>query len=206
MAAPHVTGLAALILEARPELSPEAVKTLIVGAAASMGMDKNVQGAGFVTGQKLFQILGGGMTVRLSTGLRKMWASTTSLQAILQTGVIDIYDGEQPVNPDYPPVGTHVARITQGGKTFSPGSATGGLLITTLDDGTVSMSGTWTLKGQATGTARWFRWKGNAFDDGGVSTALPRIDGKVGVDLLLQDVAMTTTTQFNVQGFTLSFS
>ncbi|MFQ5856944.1 MAG: S8 family serine peptidase [Anaerolineae bacterium] len=46
MATPHATGIAALLLSANPNLSPEQVKRRVVAGARSMRLDGNVQGAG----------------------------------------------------------------------------------------------------------------------------------------------------------------
>jgi serine protease AprX len=46
MATPHASGMAALLLSANPDLSPEQVKGRMVAGARSMGLDSNIQGAG----------------------------------------------------------------------------------------------------------------------------------------------------------------
>ncbi|MDP2727440.1 MAG: S8 family peptidase [Dehalococcoidia bacterium] len=46
MACPHASGAAALLLQARPGLSPAQVKELLMGAALDLGLSPNVQGAG----------------------------------------------------------------------------------------------------------------------------------------------------------------
>ncbi|RME45157.1 MAG: hypothetical protein D6791_11405 [Chloroflexi bacterium] len=46
MATPHATGIAALLLSAVPELSPEQVKRRMVTGARTMHLDGNTQGAG----------------------------------------------------------------------------------------------------------------------------------------------------------------
>jgi serine protease AprX len=52
-AAPHVSGLLALILEGDHNLSPDELKTMLVNACNSMGADANSYGAGLVTLAKL---------------------------------------------------------------------------------------------------------------------------------------------------------
>jgi serine protease AprX len=46
MATPHATGIAALLLSASPDLSPEQVKRRMVAGARTMHLDGNTQGAG----------------------------------------------------------------------------------------------------------------------------------------------------------------
>lgn len=46
MATPHATGVAALLLSANPDLSPEQVKRRMVAGARTMHLDGNAQGAG----------------------------------------------------------------------------------------------------------------------------------------------------------------
>ncbi len=46
MACPHASGAVALLLQARPGLSPAQVKDLLTGTAVNLGIPPNVQGAG----------------------------------------------------------------------------------------------------------------------------------------------------------------
>jgi serine protease AprX len=55
-AAPHVTGLLALLLERDPELSPTPQRDALVAACKSLGrISKNQQGAGLVDLGRLFK-------------------------------------------------------------------------------------------------------------------------------------------------------
>lgn len=54
MSSPHVVGLAALILQAYPEWTPQQVKDAIKNNADDLGLDINTQGAGLVNAQKIF--------------------------------------------------------------------------------------------------------------------------------------------------------
>lgn len=54
MAAPHVAGAAALILQAHPEFSPEEVKNLLKNSTVDLGYDSNTQGAGRIDVLKAF--------------------------------------------------------------------------------------------------------------------------------------------------------
>ena len=48
MAAPHVAGLAAIIRQANPSLTPADVKAIIIGTASDLGDDATAQGAGMI--------------------------------------------------------------------------------------------------------------------------------------------------------------
>lgn len=48
MAAPHVAGICALILEANPSLKPADVKWLLMDTAVDLGLSRNAQGMGRV--------------------------------------------------------------------------------------------------------------------------------------------------------------
>ncbi|GEM_PF-2727060 len=54
MATPHVAGLAALILQAHPDWTPEQVKDAIKNNTDDLGYDYNTQGAGLINAVKLF--------------------------------------------------------------------------------------------------------------------------------------------------------
>jgi subtilisin family serine protease len=46
MATPHASGLAALLLQAKPDLAPADVKRVLMGTALDLGQDHNAQGSG----------------------------------------------------------------------------------------------------------------------------------------------------------------
>lgn len=48
MATPHITGAAALILQANPDFSPAEVKSLLKGIAVDLGYEPNTQGSGMI--------------------------------------------------------------------------------------------------------------------------------------------------------------
>lgn len=48
MATPHVAGLAAIIRQANPDLTPAEVKAILIGTATDLGQDATAQGAGLV--------------------------------------------------------------------------------------------------------------------------------------------------------------
>ncbi len=46
MATPHATGASALLLQAKPGLSPQQIKDLFMNTAKDLGVDANTQGTG----------------------------------------------------------------------------------------------------------------------------------------------------------------
>lgn len=54
MSTPHVSGVVALLLEARPELKPDEVKEILKSTADDLGYDENTQGAGKVDAYKAY--------------------------------------------------------------------------------------------------------------------------------------------------------
>lgn len=57
MAAPHVTGIVALIKQLHPDWTPDQIKTVIKNNADDLGYDINTQGSGLVDALKIFNIL-----------------------------------------------------------------------------------------------------------------------------------------------------
>ncbi|MBM3898106.1 MAG: hypothetical protein FJ358_06255 [Thaumarchaeota archaeon] len=57
MAAPHVAGAAAMLKQAFPAASPYAIKAALLKGATDIGLEPNVQGAGFLNVSKAYDIL-----------------------------------------------------------------------------------------------------------------------------------------------------
>ena len=147
------------------------------------------------------------MTIRLSTKLRDNLAGTTGFSSTFANGVIEIYSGAQPANADAAVTGTLLGTVTLNSGAFTPGSPTNGLTFAAASGGAVSKSGVWSFNGIATGTAGWFRFKGNAADAGAASTTLPRMDGSIatsGGDMSLSNLAITSGSPTTVDSFTFS--
>lgn len=122
------------------------------------------------------------MAVRTSTGFASRILGPESFATIFQGGSIEIRSGTQPASADEPATGTLLARITRDGLLWTAGSPTNGLeFVNAGRYASKNFSHSWRLKGIAAGTAGWFRLVGNAPDDGGTSTTLPRIDGAIGL-------------------------
>lgn len=156
------------------------------------------------------------MTVKYSTGcLNKLLGENgvdtgaDGLRGIFKDCVIDIYTGGQPANADAAATGTLLGRVTVDAGAFTEGVATNGLEFDAPVAGVLAKAAaeTWRFTGLANGVAGWFRLRGNAVDNGAVSTSLPRIDGSIGTtagDLLLSNVnvvsgAPTTIDQFSIK-------
>lgn len=147
------------------------------------------------------------MTVRLSTQLRTNLAGTTGFAATFANGVIEVYTGTQPTTADAAVTGTLLGTVTLNSGAFTPGVSTNGLTFAAAATGAVSKSGVWSFNGIATGTAGWFRLKGNAVDAGALSTVLPRLDGSVavsGADLNLSNIAIVVSAPNTIDTFTFT--
>lgn len=151
------------------------------------------------------------MALRFSTGLRNAMLDSTGLSAALADGVIHIYTGSQPASADAAVTGTLLGTVTVDGGAFTPGSPTNGLEFGTASGGVIAKAPgeSWEFTGLADGTAGWFRFVGNAMDDGTSSTTLPRIDGsiaKTGGDLNLSNTAITTGAPNTIDVFQLTMA
>lgn len=141
--------------------------------------------------------------IRVSTGMKQRVMAELGAMNALQYGIIDIYTGSQPASANDAPTGQHIARVTQGGMSFTPGSIAGGLVMTPDSGGELRRHGQWVLKGLDTGTAGWFRWKPNQNDPNDANASRVRIDGAVGRELVLDDPEITPTTEVTIQGVRL---
>ena len=144
------------------------------------------------------------MTIRISSGLRAGMMTVYGFQYLMEYGRIDVYTGEPPSSADQPPTGTRVAQITNNGDAFLQGTTQGGLRLVSDVRGSVTKSGVWLLRGLATGTAGWFRFKWNARDDNVFSETVPRIDGRIGEDLFLPTTNMAPHVSFELSDFRLT--
>lgn len=133
--------------------------------------------------------------LRLSTGLRDALLGTQSFKDIFMDGVIYIYTGSQPTSADSAVQGTLLGKVTQDANAFSFGNAANGLEFGTPSDGAIAKASAenWQFEGLADGVAGWARLMGNANDDLGASTSLPRLDfsiGRTGADLNLSNTTI----------------
>ena len=148
------------------------------------------------------------MALRFSTGLRTAIAGTLGAGGALANGVMDIYTGSQPVGGDSPATGTLLATVTLNGGAFTSGTPTNGLTFLAAVAGELKKSGVWGFTGLAAGTTGWFRFRGNAADNGLISTTLIRLDGSVGssgTDLLVPNMVIAVGSYNTINEFTLAF-
>lgn len=154
------------------------------------------------------------MALKISTGLKDQMlgaikgAVTTT--ASLEHGCLWIFSGSQPANADAAATGTALLKITVGSGAFSHGVATNGLDFDGPTAGVLSKAAaeSWSGLGLSDGTAGWFRFVGNPTDALGVSTTLPRIDGRVstsGAEMNLSTLNVVTGATVTVDSFTMSF-
>jgi hypothetical protein len=132
-----------------------------------------------------------------------------ALKDVFQDGVLKIYSGSQPASPDNAPSGTLLLQITVASGVFVAGAFDNGLEFGAAAAGAIAKAAGETWSGVATvsGTAGWFRFCGNATDAGAVSTALPRIDGSVGVsgaDLNMASTAIVSGSTYSIDTFRLT--
>ncbi|MFM7009920.1 MAG: hypothetical protein ACKO0Z_11425 [Betaproteobacteria bacterium] len=132
-------------------------------------------------------------------------------RGIYKNCVIDLYSGTQPATADSATSGTFLGRITLNGGAFTEGASTNGLVWDPPASGVISKptSAVWQANAVAQGTIGWFRLRGNAADAGGASTALPRIDGTVGItsgELRLTTLDVDVGTPVQVQQATFALA
>jgi len=121
--------------------------------------------------------------------------NTGSLQELLANGILRIYSGAQPSDPDAAETGTLLVEMTS-------------LNLGPVVSGTVSKlaSETWSGTAAASGTAGWFRFLSNDDVTGASSTAV-RFDGSVGVSgttLTLSSTSIVSGATVTVDNFSLT--
>ena len=158
------------------------------------------------------------MAARYSEGLlnkllgeQGVEAGANGMKGIFKDAVIDVYTGGQPATANAAPTGTFLGRVTLNAGAFTEGVATNGLEFDPPSAGELlkAAAETWQLKGVAAGVAGWFRLRGNAVDDGSLSTTLPRLDGSVGTtagDMLMSNVNIVVDAISTVDAFKIKAS
>jgi len=106
-----------------------------------------------------------------------------SMKDIMANGVIRVYSGAQPATPEAAVTGTLLIEITVASGAFVAGLEASGLEFGDPVTNYIEKCAdeVWSGVGLAAGTAGWFRFVANPTDGGGLDTALPRIDGTVGI-------------------------
>lgn len=153
------------------------------------------------------------MPLRLSTGLRTALLGVESgdngsFKDIFADGVLEIYSGSQPADADSAEAGTKLVRITVASGAFTPESATNGLEFGDASAGVIAKASgeVWSGVGLVTGTAGWFRFYDNDYDDGADAAAI-RFDGAVatsGAQLNLSSTTITLSATLTIDAFTIT--
>jgi len=131
-----------------------------------------------------------------------------SLQTLLMDGIIRIYSGAQPTDPDAAETGTLLVEITVASGAFVAGSAANGLELDPIISGVLSKATdeVWSGVAVATGGAGWFRFYANDVDTSTEPGAV-HIDGSVGTSgatLNLSSTSITLGATVTIDGFDLT--
>lgn len=136
---------------------------------------------------------------------------TAGFKPTFDTGVIDIFSGAAPADPNSAHTGTLLVRITKGSGAWVAGTSTNGLVVDNTN-GVVSIhSGdTWSGVALADGTAGYALWKTNAADDNGAHTAtIPRVQMTVssggGGECNLSHLDYTTGETVSINSVAITF-
>jgi hypothetical protein len=136
------------------------------------------------------------------------YARGGSLKDVMKDGVVRIYSGSQPADPDAVVAGTLLLEITVSAGAFVQGAHGNGLEFGEAASGAIAKdSDTWQDQGLASGAASWFRFCANPTDAGGASTTLPRIDGSVGTsgaDLNMSTTQIVLGSTYTIDTFALT--
>lgn len=154
------------------------------------------------------------MALHFSTGLKNQMLSAIKGEIAastysLKNGCLWIYSGSQPATADAAATGTALLKITVSSGEFAHGTATNGLNFDAPAAGVLSKAAAevWSGVGLADGTAGWFRFVGNPTDDLGVTTTLPRIDGRVstsGAEMTLSTLSIVTGATVTIDSFAMN--
>lgn len=185
---------------------------LFVTGATTAGNDSGC------TGAVLLSVVAG--TIEFATGTVNTaeagiaktivaYARGGSLKDVMKDGVLRIYSGSQPSDPDQAVAGTLLLEITVSAGAFAHGAFANGLEFGAAASGAISKAAaeTWQDQGLAGGIASWFRFCANPTDAGGASTSLPRIDGSVGTsgaDLNMSSTTIVAGSTYTIDTFTLT--
>ena len=156
--------------------------------------------------------------LKFSTGLKGQLFSAirgaVDATKSLEHGIIYIYSGSQPATADAAATGTLLMKVTVGSGAFAHGTATNGLDFDASVSGVMSKAAAevWSgvgLAGAGAGTtAGWFRHCGNPDDNQGVSTTLPRIDGRIstsGAEMGLSNLTIVEGASTTVDTYSLAW-
>ena len=135
-----------------------------------------------------------------------------SLRDIFKDGILRLYTGTVPATADAAITGTKVLEITLNSVAFVPGAFDNGLEFGDAAAGVLAkvVAEVWSGVGIAPGgTVTHYRLCGNALDNDALSTALPRIQGTVGIsgaDLNMSSVSVVAGATTTIDTFSYSLT
>lgn len=151
------------------------------------------------------------MALRLSTGLRNTMLADNSLQDAMANGVLYIYSGTQPTDPDAAASGTLLLKITLASGAFAHGTSTNGLNLGTPSAGTIpkATAEVWSGVAVATGTASYYRFCANGADSepSDADTTRKSVDGAIstsGAQLNMSSTAITSGATTTLDSYSLT--
>lgn len=132
-----------------------------------------------------------------------------SFRELFKNGVMDIFTGTQPSNPDNAVSNASVlCTITRGSGTFSASVAENGLNFDPVSGGTLTKKGseTWSGLNNKDGTAGWFRFYDNTYSTGSGASAV-RMDGNIstsGAELNMSSTSLTSGATTTIDSFAMT--
>jgi len=150
------------------------------------------------------------MTVRASEGLRDYLLDTGSFKDAMDDGILEIYSGSEPTDPEDATTGTLLVQITDNSQAVGVGTgvdmaATASAGVLTKDLGQV-WSGVVSITGKA-GYYRLVEYADRNGTGGGSSTTALRVQGtiaEIGGDLNLVDDDITATNTLTINVFSVA--
>jgi len=135
-----------------------------------------------------------------------------SLKDVFQNGVLKVYSGSQPSDPDNAVAGSLLIEMTVASGAFSYGAEAAGLEFGDPTDGYIEKCAdeVWSGLGLAAGTAAWFRLTANPNDDGSLDAGViyPRMDGTVGTsgaDATISNTQIVVDAPYTIDTFKLTY-
>lgn len=145
------------------------------------------------------------MAILMNKECKNQILFTRNVIDLLYYGVIDIYSGPQPTNPNDAPTGSNLARITTNGNAWVPDTqSAGGLILLPVPGNSVIIkpqTETWIMRVLQSGTAGWWRFTAGADSDAW-------IDGLITApfqELFLGNPILTATEEREIDFFQIGF-
>lgn len=182
--------------------------------AVTSGSNMSLNGAGAGTlGVGYFVTISSAATEDLRTALFRITGTGNNDEAIVEYlaggNNATVYSVNQfkTVTEIYPLKPTAFASNVKVGYAITNGLAFGLSAAGVLSKHTGQ---TWQFTAVASGTAGWFRWMGDDTDAGGISTTLPRIDGRIttdggGGEMILSSLTITSGATTTIDAMSLSW-